>query len=71
LIANRCGHIDHRHWNRRSTHNVAAPQQRETGDIVMTARFADLLDRTALTVFLSLAAVTVFAFPLVAVVGIH
>jgi hypothetical protein len=37
----------------------------------MTARFADLLDRTALTVFLSLAAVTVFAFPLVAVVGIH
>ena len=37
----------------------------------MIARFTDVLDRTALTVFLTVAAVPVFAFPLLAVVGIH
>lgn len=37
----------------------------------MTARFAALLDRTALTLFLTVAAVPVLAFPLLAVGGIH
>jgi hypothetical protein len=37
----------------------------------MIARFTDALDRTALTVFLAVAAVPVFAFPLLAVAGIH
>ena len=37
----------------------------------MIARFTDLLDRTALTVFLMVAAVPVFCFPLLAVNGIH
>jgi len=37
----------------------------------MIARFANLLDRTALTVFLAVAAVPVFCFPLLAVSGIH
>jgi hypothetical protein len=40
-------------------------------DTEMIAQFADLLDRTALTVFLTVAAVPVFAFPLLAVAGIH
>jgi len=33
----------------------------------MFARFNNLLDRTALTIFLAVAAVPVFAFPLLAV----
>ncbi|MDB5419267.1 MAG: hypothetical protein JWP86_1708 [Phenylobacterium sp.] len=37
----------------------------------MFARFETVLDRTALTVFMTVAAVTVFAFPLLAVAGIH
>jgi hypothetical protein len=37
----------------------------------MIARFANLLDRTALTIFMAVAAVPVFAFPLLAVAGIH
>jgi hypothetical protein len=37
----------------------------------MIARFANLLDRTALAIFMAVAAVPVFAFPLLAVSGIH
>ena len=37
----------------------------------MLARFETALDRTALTVFMSVAALTVFAFPLLAISGIH
>ena len=37
----------------------------------MFARFESVLDRTALTIFMTVAAVTVFAFPLLAVAGIH
>lgn len=37
----------------------------------MFVRLTDALDRTALTVFLAVAAVPVFAFPLLAVAGIH
>jgi hypothetical protein len=33
----------------------------------MFARFTDLLDRTALTIFIAVAAIPVFAFPLAAV----
>ena len=37
----------------------------------MISRFANLLDRTALTVFMTVAGVTVFAFPLLAVASFH
>ncbi|MDB5476113.1 MAG: hypothetical protein JWP49_1624 [Phenylobacterium sp.] len=37
----------------------------------MIARFANVLDRTALTIFLAVAAAPVFAFPLLAVPGFH
>jgi hypothetical protein len=44
---------------------------KKTGDTEMIARFVNVLDRTALTIFMAVAAVPVFAFPLLAVAGIH
>jgi hypothetical protein len=37
----------------------------------MTARLTNLIDRTALIIFLAVAAVPVFCYPLLAVSGIH
>jgi len=54
----------------RST-DITLHRSTKTGETEMIARFANLLDRTALTVFLAVAAVPVFCFPLLAVSGIH
>jgi hypothetical protein len=54
----------------RST-DIALHSSKKTGDTEMIARFAKVLDRAALAVFMAVAAVPVLAFPLLAVAGIH
>jgi hypothetical protein len=54
----------------RST-DISLHRSTKSEDLKMTARLTKLLDRTALTIFLAVAAVPVFCFPLLAVHGIH